>query len=698
MTQRTLEVYSERPFRQYDTTVDILRTAKKLGFPGQDIRVKRVTEIGPHTLVFGPTELGVSTLSVAQIAKYPNPESYVLSAMHTALNSQPRVPEGYDPDKTLFFDIESHNAGKQWDMPIEKFVRLVQFGWGYDGEVFLSTDYRDLLQAIKESDLAIAHNGHSFDFSVMLGNDALFMSQANRLFDTMVFANLALPAPNYFETRAGVRTRTVDKEGRTDMGGIKKWLSLDNLAFQLRVPGKEGDLKALAKKYNPPKTKVTDLDYALIPVDDDEFLAYARQDVSTLRDITNALVRIKEPNDYDWREQLYVAINSQMTRNGFRVDVHKATERVAQLAQRKADLLAQLQRDYDFPTEGSMPWRSAPGKAAVFKILADAGITPESRPDWAKTATGNPSLGGDVLIELTQGTDAEELGQALAELGGQRPLAQQALDNTHSDGYVHHDVAALQRSGRCSTTKPSLTTWSAKGPKAIEKEYFLASPGRKLMEFDLSNADQRIIAALTGDPEYAKRFEDGVDGHEINGRIMFGDDVYDSDPGYYRTQAKAPGHAWTYGGGPKKLAWTTGLPLETMQRFADGMAEKYPVLTKWQMDVRRAAELDGYTINRWGRKMVVEPSRFWTMTPALHGQSGTAEVLKDGLIRMLERDPRLIFWMVGSVHDALVADIPEEELHWVQPAIIECLETTINGIEFPVSYGKPADNWYEAGH
>jgi DNA polymerase I-like protein with 3'-5' exonuclease and polymerase domains len=136
-----------------------------------------------------------------------------------------------------------------------------------------------------------------------------------------------------------------------------------------------------------------------------------------------------------------------------------------------------------------------------------------------------------------------------------------------------------------------------------------------LMEFDLSNADQRIIAALSGDPEYAKRFLPGVDGHEINGRIMFGDELYDSDPKHYRNESKAPGHAWTYGGGAKKLAWTTGLPIETTQRFVDGMARAYPVLTGWQLDIRRDAEKEGFTVNRWGRKMVVDKDRSWTQTP-----------------------------------------------------------------------------------
>lgn len=625
----------------------------------------------------------------------PFPERYLALELSRICGEVPTfLPEF---DNALFLDIETHNEGKQWDMPLSEFFRLGQYAWGWDGNIHVTTDLDEVLSAINQADLVIAHNGHAFDFSVLLGNDALSMTKDGHLFDTFVHANLTMPAPAMFTDRAGRKVVTVNNDGKSQIGGVRKWLSLDNLAFQFGVEGKMGDLKELAKKYNPPKTKTENLDFGLIPVDDPEFLGYARQDIVALREITRALLTVKDIEEYDLREQLSVAINAQLTRNGFRVDVAKAQSRVQELARTKSELLERLNRDYGFPTEGSMPWRTTAGKEAIFKILADAGVTPQSRPDWPKTATGSLSLGGDVLKVLTAGTEAEDLGEALAELQGQRPLAQQALDYVHSDGRVHHDIAALQRSGRSSTTKPSLTTWSDKGPKAIEKDYFIASEGHVLQEFDLSNADQRIIAAISGDKEYAKRFEPGVDGHEINARIMFGDDVYESDPEKYRTLAKAPGHGWTYGGRPKKLSKITGLPLETMERFDKGMAQAYPTLTSWQNKIRRQAAKNGYTTNAWGRKMLVERSRAFTMSPALQGQSGTSEILRDGLIAMLDRDPRLLTWIVGTVHDALVADYPETEA-WVPKAIKECLEQTVNGIDFPVESGNPAKTWYEAKH
>lgn len=637
-------------------------------------------------------------INCALLNSRPFPENYLtLELARHAARSLPLA----DYSRVLFLDIESHNAGKQWDMPIEEFFRLGQYAWGLDGPVVITTDLDQVLAAMNHATTVVAHNGHAFDFSVLLGNAALDWTFAGRLFDTYVHANMVFPAPYSY----------TDRGGHTYFGAAApstamKWLSLDNLGFQLGAGAKEGDLKALAKKYNPKGTLVRDLDYGLIPTDDPDFLAYAEQDVVLLREVFLALMQARPLEPYDTRVQQIAAINAQITRNGITVDQTLAAERIAEAQVKKDDVLATLQAQYGFPTEGAMPWRSKVGKEAIFNILADAGINAHTHPDWPKTKTGNLSLGGDALLEVTAGTEVAALGESLAQLQGQRPLAQQAMDYVKGDGKVHPDISAIQRSGRSSITKPGMTTWSNNGDKAYEKDYITASPGNVLIEFDLSNADQRIVAALSGDMEYLKRFEPGVDGHEINGRIMF-EDKYDEDPKFYRNAAKAPGHAITYGAGVNRLVATTGLPESDIQRFVDGFFDLYSDLAAWQAKVRKEGEV-GWIINRWGRRMVIDKvydadrgewkSRAWTQAPALHGQSGTTEVLMDGLIRMYEVDKRLILWLACTIHDALLVDVPEAEEVYVREQVALCMEQTIDGVPFPVSSGPAGRTWHEAAH
>lgn len=626
-------------------------------------------------------------LSPEAIEHYPAAQEILRSQMMRLFGLLPRVPDDF-----LFLDIETHNAEKRWDMPLSEFFRLGQYAWG-EGEVVLTTNLDHLLAQIAKARRVIAHNGHSFDFSVLLGDDALHAAYEGRLFDTWVHATVHFPMPvTYLHTNG--RTYT---DYNTSPANARRWFGLDNQAFQFGFEGKSGDLKELAKKYNPPKTPTGELDFGLIPVDDPDFLEYAKQDIVALREYFRSMLAVAPINDYDRRAQFRSAIDGQMTRNGVMLDVALAQSRVAEAEEQKEATLAKLEAEYDFPTEGKMPWRTKPGKEAIMRILADNGITPKT-VNWPLTATGNPSLGGDALIALTKGTPVEALGSSLALLQGQRPLAEQALRYLSSDGRVHPSIDALQRSGRTSISEPGLTTWGSRTEAGIrEKEYFIASPGHKMIEFDLSNADQRAVAFMSGDKEYAKRFLPGVDGHEITGRIVFGDATYDSDPKKYRNIAKAIGHAYSYGASPKKLASTSGQPLEITTQFTEAMARAYPRMIAWQNRVRRDGE-NGWVTNLWGRRMPVQSGRSYTQSPALLGQSSTTELLYDGLIRLYELNPEFMSYVLFPVHDALVCSPPEELVEEFTEALLTTAQQTINNIDIFMEAGHPASDWSGGMH
>lgn len=616
-------------------------------------------------------------------------------------------------DTTLFFDIESHSADLLWDLPPEEFFRLGQYAWG-EGDVVLTEDLEEMRSVIRRANRIVGHNITSFDLTAIFGKESmepLHMAAEGKVLDTFLYVNLVNPAPDTFTDREG--RKFFLSPAKSPVAHSKRWLSLAEQCHQLGIEGKHGNLRELAKKYNPPKTKVADLDYSLIPLDDPEFREYAYFDVVASRELTRALFnRFGRPDDYAWREMFANALFAQVSRNGIKVDREKAQARVDELARKRDEIMAWLVQEFGMPTEGKMPWRSAEGKEAILAAFASFGLTPDN-PKWEKTATGAPSLGGENLLAISQGTEAEALGTALAELQGQRSLAQLALDSIRADGLVHPDITSLQRSGRSSVTEPSLTTWSARDEvKSREKEYFVARPGHKFLEVDYSAADARIVAAYSGDTEFTKRFDPGADSHEISGRLMYGDEVYDSDPKGYRVIAKALGHAYAYRAGAKKLALTSGLPLETAQAFVDAMDAAYPKVRAWQDRVTREGER-GYVVNEWGRKMPISDywdaksgkrrSRSYTQSPAMYGQSGTTEILRDALMTMYRRNPETIRWVKSPVHDAIWFEVPEGDTDWAADFIIECMETEFHpiggqNVKFTVDRGPWADNWYEAGH
>lgn len=618
--------------------------------------------------------------------------------------------------KVLYFDIETHSAAKLWDMDRYEFFRLGQYAWNDDEHITLTEDLDELVAQVEAADLVIGHNIVNFDLTAIYGKDSirpLELAMEGRVLDTMVWANLVYPSRYLFRMRPDEKGKQRVVRDGLKPEHAKVWLSLDNLSYQLGLPGKIGDLREMAYAAGKnagvegSKKDVTAAGFGLIPVDDPEFRTYAEQDIVAVRDLAQSLKYMMRRSGVSWgyvmREMKIVSIDAQNTRNGILVDKPEAEARVAELAQERDEIMNYLVQEFDFPTSGKSPWASAAGKEAIFRILAHFGITEESHPEWKRTASGALSLGGEVIKDLTAGTEAEKIGEALAALKGQRSLAQLTLDSLHSDGRVHPDITRFQRSGRTSVSLPALTVWTARGPNAVEKRYYLADPGEKLVAMDLSNADQRIVAAYSGDTEYVKRFEPGADGHEINARIAVGDEEYDSNPKYYRQLFKACSHGWSYGGRAKTLSKQTGIDYDTVANFVEKMDAAFPQLIDWKEQVIEEGSYGSVT-NDWGRVMVVDRDRSFTQSPALYGQSGTREIVCDALIRIAEYDIEMIRWLRFQVHDELIWSIPEDELWWAVDVIQELTETTFKPkkggqeVFFPVGKSEPSDNWFQATH
>lgn len=660
---------------------DILVKARTLAF-GEDEVDFIETEPGIGALNFGLTKLpddAVRTLSIRDLRDTPNAEYIVAAAMRQYAGTlEYRAPK---PGRALWLDLESHGEEDRWKMSPHEFIRLLQYSWDNDPEVHLVTSLDHVLSLVEEADVVIAHNGHAFDFSVMWGKDslrALELALQDKFFDSYVFAGVAFPAPPKFLLRNGRVQKTAGSPK-----SARKWFGLDNLAYQFGVPGKMGDLEALAEEFGG---------FSAIPLDDPRFLAYARQDVTTMRLLVSAMLQFCEPDDYDWREQRNAAIRAQISRNGFQVDEETARLRNRMLEANQQTVLAHLKQAYGFPDTGKMPWRSNAGKQAILDFLSSGGIFPEEEEDWPRTDTGNISLGGKALVDFTVGTPLAEDAMRIAEIMGQRTLSQLTLDHLQPDGCVHPEIDMLQRSGRDSVTKPGLTVFN--GP---EKSYFVARPGHVLVSVDYQAADGRAVAAMSGDEEYAKRFEPGADAHELTGRASFGDEEYDSDPVLYRNMSKPITHGSNYQMQAKKLAKMLKISVERATQMLNNYNETYKKVKQWQNRVVAEGN-QGWVRNLWGRRMPVERGRAFTQSPGLLGQSTTREIICDGMLRIAAHNLEWVRFIKVPVHDEVIFEIPVELLDEVVSMLPSLMETTVNGIDFPIQVGKPSQTWQEATH
>lgn len=635
----------------------------------------------------------------------------------------------------------------------EEFVRLFQYAIN-DGPVILKEihsleDLEEARQILRDADYIVGHNIISSDLTWIFGMDSLdplYMAMERKVIDTFYLANILVPAPYSFKRENGSTSTAASKPVEHAMG----WLSLANLCFQFGLEGKLGNLKELAKPYQPAGTKVADYEYGLIPLDDPDFRAYAEQDVIADRALFYFLMeeikRQSYPGDYIWREmELMSATVGQMHRNGIKVNQEYANKRVAEMTARREEVMAWLVEKYDFPTEGKSPWASAKGKEAIITALLDYGISPETH-DWPRTPTGALKLGGEDLKLLAEGTDAEEFVDAVSELKGMRSIPQLVLDTMKEDGRVHPEITALQRSGRWSFTNPGVTIFGERNEKLkADKALFIAETGNVLTGFDYSSADARAMASLSGDDEFARRFEEDDegnalhDGHNLTGEAIFGVEKYYGDGPRdksakppLRPVSKAAGHAQNYNIGAYKLANTLNTeskkqklgmhfwaPANTkygqkpIEQFEDSMDtrefitnfnESYPWLKRFKDQAVKEAEDFGYVTNSWGRRMAVDSGRAYTMGPALHGQSVTREMMGDAILRLIRRGEYYIRAMRAIIHDELLMEFDLATIDRDVEVTRECMEHVFDpgtnvstAIKFPVGFGY-GETWKDASH
>ncbi len=567
----------------------------------------------------------------------------------------------------MFVDIESHDARSRFTMPPDVFFRLG--GLSRDHQYTVSNSYESFRRLVSTSSLLVGHNVVSFDVPA-LGFDVLSWTRDRRVFDTMIAASLVDPSDAAHASR-----------------------SRYSLAAATRahgLAGKTGDLLELSLLHGG---------FGGIPVDDPEYLEYLRGDVLAVESLYRKLVPLVPDDEYLWREHRVHAVCSQVQSVGLLVDQDRLRHRVAEAAHRRTQLVNWLIREHDVPTVTSTgepaaaPHATAAGKRALVAAFENLGVHEQYLP---LTPTGEPSFSADALADIaSQYPQSSGLCEAIGALVGVRSVYDTVDTYVHDDGRVHPRITLFQASGRTSVTRPGLTVLGKH-----ERDVFVASPGHVLVSADLSQVDARCVAAHSGDREYAKLFEPGVDAHEVVARMAYGDATYDSDPARYRKTAKIISHGVNYSMGVLKLADSAGVRRNEAQRVVDTIATQFPRLAQWKREVREEAESGNLLDNGFGRRMRPVVDRSHTQAPALYGQGTARDVLFEAAaIRMpldIQRMTRAL------VHDEAVWEIPEADVADVCAEIERafCFEWAPPGdrgqpIRFEAACSRPAHRWSE---
>jgi DNA polymerase I-like protein with 3'-5' exonuclease and polymerase domains len=424
----------------------------------------------------------------------------------------------------------------------------------------------------------------------------------------------------------------------------------------------------------------------------EEMITYCIRDV----DITHRLwLKIKEEKYTKYRKAIDLEyrvrhIVDVQERNGFTLDVQKATCLQAELTDKASVIEEKLQEKYPPITQERVSEKT--GKRLKDKIIV---FNPSSRQQIASrlmeqgwkpdnfTPTGHPIVDEGTLKNV----DIPE-AQMIAEyllLNKRTAQIKSWLELLEEDGKVHGKVLTLKAiSGRMAHFGPNMAqvpaVYSPYG-KQCRACWSSSSPDRVLVGCDASSLELRCLAHYMKDDDYTKEVVEG-DIHTANQKAA----------GLAtRDQAKTFIYAFIYGAGSAKIGSIVGGSATEGQNLIDNFLDSLPSLAELRSKVDNKAR-SGYIPGLDGRKLHVRHQHA-AMNLLLQGAG--AIICKQWVvfIDQLIKKHRLDVKLVASIHDEYQFDCRKDQAEQFGKLTREAMKLT----EKELNVRCPLDSEYKVG-
>lgn len=236
------------------------------------------------------------------------------------------------------------------------------------------------------------------------------------------------------------------------------------------------------------------------------------------------------------------------------------------------------------------------------------------------------------------------------------------------------------------------------------RQQVVARKGRRLVGFDFSQLEARLIALVSQDEFLMRVFREGRDLHYECAAVIFGKIFELADEAIrkqLRENAKNFEYGAFYGGSPETL-WKTLLQqgykieLKDVVAAVSALLSKMPGIIKWQ---RKCVYQGSHPPNQivdiiLGRRRTFPMGQVDPNEAINFGiQTAGSGLMNSGMDRM---DDRLVEYKeaypILQLHDAAVYECWDDDADALAKDIKECYETEIGGVPFPVEI-KQAQTW-----
>jgi len=328
-----------------------------------------------------------------------------------------------------------------------------------------------------------------------------------------------------------------------------------------------------------------------------------------------------------------------------------------------------------------------------------------------KTKTGQYATGEEVLSYLAL---TNPIVQDILEW---RQVVK--LQNTYVDalplqveaktGRVHTDyMQTVAATGRLSSNNPNLQNIPIRTERGrqIRKAFIARDEDHTLISADYSQIELRIIAALSGDPEMVRSFQNNEDIHASTASKVFNVPLAEVTR-EQRSHAKTVNFGIVYGVSAFGLSNQTSLSRSESKDLIDAYYQTYPRLKQYIGEQVEIAREQGYVQTISGRRRYLKDIN--SQNQVVRGaaernavnapiQGSAADIIKIAMINIQKRltEENWKSKMLLQVHDELVFDVHNSELETIKPLIKHEMENAfILDVPLEVDMGE-GRNWLEA--
>lgn len=254
------------------------------------------------------------------------------------------------------------------------------------------------------------------------------------------------------------------------------------------------------------------------------------------------------------------------------------------------------------------------------------------------------------------------------------------------DGRVHTSYnQTVAATGRLSSSDPNLQNIPIRTELGAEiRKAFVADRGFRILNADYSQFELRIAASIGNVKKMIESFRTGEDIHTRTAAEIHGISL-DAVTKEIRRTAKEVNFGVLYGMGPAGLAQRQEISREQAQAFIEKYFMVYHELQDWMEETIAMARNSGYVETLFGRRRYLpELNSSNPMVRAgaeraainMPTQGTQADLIKMAMIKLHELLVKVSpeSKMILQVHDELVFEVPEKDVHKVAKAVKETME------------------------